>query len=481
MQTRISSLLHVSALFCACVTLVGCNSGDDDPPAIGVATPGAPTNLTANVGPTAISLGWDAPANTGGNSIQGYEVEVTPAVPTPNTNVTVIGTRALLRGLTTGVSYTIAVRARSSSGLGSATPSITVATPQQVVAGSYTPIAISGDTSPSGIFDPSVLRVSNTETWMSYSSVNYHSPGGILTRDVGIRLARSINGGQFVYQTTIASPSDVTLGSCGLANCQGRWVYETSWLIDDSTDIAARRYKLFAHKYFLKPGNTPDTLYHLGAIVMWTASLPGGPWSGETNVIGWDSAPSLTTPVELISPSLRIVNDLHTDLVNCIVVSEGSASVRGSTIDFAFACPYSNGGTNLQKIVLLRSTDHASTFQYVSTLLTAADAAPASYFSAPALLSTAGSAPVLLATPVVNGVYTGCFAIPFSDDAAGSLFRVSNVPAGLVYTPAQNNSSLISGACAYDRSLGTRGILLSNTIAGAAPFAIFATTANLQP
>jgi hypothetical protein len=481
MLTRLLFVLRLSALSCTGIALVGCNSGDDDPPAIGVANPGAPTNLTANVGPTEISLGWDAPASTGGNSIQGYEVEVTPAVPTPNTNVTVVGTRALLRGLTAGVSYTIAVRARSSSGLGAATPSITVVTQPQVVAGSYTPIAISGDSSPSGIFDPSVLRVSNTETWMSYSSVNYHSPGGVLIRDVGIRLARSINGAQFVYQTTVASPSDVTLGSCGLANCQGRWVYETSWLIDDATDIAARRYKLFAHKYFLKPGNTPDTLYHLGAIVMWTAGAPGGPWSGETSVIGWDSAPSLTTPVELTSPSLRFVNDLHSDLVNCIVVSEGSASVRGSTIDFAFACPYSNGVTNLQKIVMLRSTDHASTFQYVSTLLTAADAAPASYFSAPSLLSIPGSAPVLLATPVVGSTYTGCFAIPFSDDATGTLFRVNGAVQGIVYTPPQNPSSAISGACAYDRSLGTRGILLSNTIAGAAPFAIFATTANLQP
>src|SRR5690349_19136182 len=146
MQTRHLPALRLTAFVCACVALVGCNSSDDDP-VIGAPTLGAPTNLTANVGPNAISLGWDAPANTSG-SIQGYDVEVTPAVPTPSTNVTVIGTRALLRGLTSGVSYTIAVRARNSAGSGSATPSITVTTPQQVVAGAYTQVAISSDTSP---------------------------------------------------------------------------------------------------------------------------------------------------------------------------------------------------------------------------------------------------------------------------------------------------------------------------------------------
>jgi hypothetical protein len=472
MRTHFLTTHRLNALFCACLLLLGCRGGsDDDPPlATIVSVPGVPTDLTANVGPNAISLGWNAPANTGGSSILAYELDITPTV----TDITYSGTRALLRGLTTGVSYTISVRARNGSGIGAATPTIAVTTPQQVIAGAYTPISISGEINSTVIFDPSVLRVSSTEIWMSYSSVNYSSPGGVLTRDVGIRLARSTNGGAtFTYQSTIAAPAAVTLNACGLANCQGRWVYETSWLIDDATDIAARRYKLFAHKYFLKPGNNPDTLYHLGAIVMWTASALTGPWT-ETSLLGWNLTPTDLNP-------LRNVNTLHNDLSDCLVVSEGSASVRGGTIDFVFACPYASGGSNPQKIVMLRTTDHANTFQYVSTVLTATEAAPYNYFSAPSLFAVAGAAPMLLVTPVANGVYTGCYAIPFSDDASGAVFKIQGIPQGIVYTPPRNNAELISGACAYTPGLGASGILQSNTINNSTAFAIHATNANLQP
>jgi hypothetical protein len=266
--------------------------------------------------------------------------------------------------------------------------------------------------------------------------------------------------------------------ACGLLTCQGRWVYETSWLIDDSTDPnPARRYKLFAHKYFLSPGNTPATFYHLGAIVMWTASAPDATWSSETSLLGWNLTPPQLTPH-------RIVNSLHTDLAPCIVVAEGSASVRGSAIDFAFACVYASGSSLPQKIVLLRSLDHANSFQYISTLLTPTDAAPigASHFSAPAILSTPGTAPVLLVTPVINGFYSGCIAIPFADDVAGQLFRVNSLPVGILFTPVL---SIVGGACAYDRGLGARGILMNNVIQGATvvqtQFRIYATQAVLQP
>jgi hypothetical protein len=157
----------------------------------------------------------------------------------------------------------------------------------------------------------------------------------------------------------------------------GRWVYETSWLIDDSTDPnPARRFKLFAHKYFLAPGRVPATLYHLGSIVMWTASAPDAAWSTETSLLGWNLTPPELTP-------LRIVNAVHTELAPCIAVAEGSATVRGSDIDFVFACIYPGSNPLPQKIVMLRTLDHANTFQYVATLLTPDDAAPigANHFS----------------------------------------------------------------------------------------------------
>ncbi len=60
------------------------------------------------------------------------------------------------------------------------------------------------------------------------------------------------------------------------ATCNGRWVYETAWLVEDPGDAAARSYKLFAHQYFLYPpaAEGQRTVYVLGAIVTWSAATP---------------------------------------------------------------------------------------------------------------------------------------------------------------------------------------------------------------
>jgi hypothetical protein len=304
---------------------------------------------------------------------------------------------------------------------------------------------------------------------------------------VGIRLARSTNGGAtFNYVSTIATPSnttvtDASLTACGALSCSGRWVYETSWLIDDSSDPnPARRYKLFAHKYFLHPGSTPATFYQLGSIVMWTASAPDGTWSAETSLLGWNLTPPELTP-------LRVLNSVNPTLASCIVFAEGSASVRGSTIDFVFACPELVGNQFPQKIVLVRTSDHANTFQYVSTLLTAADAAPltASHYSAPALLATPGAAPILIVTAVSSntGAYGGCTVFPIANDVTGELFRANGFPVSILTAPA---GGIAGGACTYDRSLGSRGMLVTGVIlpigspAVNAQFTIQATQAVLQ-
>ena len=424
----------------------------------------APLDITANVGDKAISLAWSPPNDTGGNSIRSYSVESTPAIAAAN--ITTVGTRALIQNLTNGSAYRISVHAVTAAGIGLGSTPIVV-TPHANSTAAYAPLVIQNDSSPSGIYDPSVLHAANGDLWLSYSSVDYHkNTSNQLVQDVGIRLAKSVDGGlTFNYVETIASPADTTVSdasktACGSTTCTGRWVYETSWLIEDAADPDAnRRFKLFAHKYFLYPPGTTHTLYHLGAIVMWTASSPDATWSSETALLGWN-----LTPPELIP--LRNVNTIDPALADCIVVAEGSATVRNGVIDFVFACPYGSGNPLPQKIVMLRSVDHANTFQYVSTLLTPTDAAPlgANHFSAPALIATEDAAPMLLVTPVFNGLYSGCVVFPIADDTSGSLFRPGGVAAGISYTSPINGH--IGGAGSYDSHLGARGILQSDATPG---------------
>src|SRR5690606_16832737 len=112
-----------------------------------------------------------------------------------------------------------------------------------------------------------------------------------------------------------------------------------------------------------------------------------------------------------LAPS-TLLNALHADVSSCIVAAEGTSLVRDGAIEFAFACPYASDSGNPQKIIMLRSTDHAQSFQYVTTILDPSDAAAlgADFFSAPAF-SNSEIAPALLVTPTFDGKYAGCVAI----------------------------------------------------------------------
>ena len=430
--------------------------------------PTAPINIAGNAGDGAVSLGWDAP--TTGTAPLTYNLTISPTAAAAT--ITRDGTHALIRGLSNDTTYTFSVTAKNNAGESGAT---TLLLKPTAIGNASAFTAIARDSSdinsPSGIFDPSLLNVSGT-IWIAYSSVNYYQQAGNRVQDVSTSLAYSNDGGaNFTYLKTIAAATGNvtvtprgTVNPCGNITCTGRWVYEVPFLVDDRSDPdSAKRFKLFAHKYFLYPAANPSTIYTIGAIVMWTAPSPESTWSNERIVLGWNS-----TPQEL--PTTNNVNTLNAALTECLTLSEGSATNYQSSLDFVFAC--SNGIT--QKIVLLRSTDHASTFKYVSTPLEAADAAGfnADYFSAPSLLPTESNAPVLMATPVINrainiggtpttlSTYSGCVAFPIADEEAGTLFRSGSTPLSILQIPFIANH--LNGACAWDGGVTGSGILIND-------------------
>lgn len=455
--------------------------------------PAVPTALAANAGDGAVSIGWTTPAS--GSPPFSYSIIITPNTPAAAT--TISGNAAVVRNLGNGTQYTFTLKASNSAG---DSPAANIqSTPLAPAATStFTRLNVLGDSrSASGIYDPSLLRASSTDVWMAYSSVQYY--GSPLVQDVSTSLARSTNGGStfnFVQTLGAAGPaivtdSDPAKSACGTTQCAGRWVYETPWLIDDSSETnTARRFKLFAHKYFLLPGRAQGaTLYHLGAIVMWTAPALTGAWSAEKSVIGWN-----LTPGELM-PFTSNVNSFS-GASNCLVVGEGSAALTNQGIDFVFNCPFTSGNTTAQKIVMLRSTDHANSFEFVSTLLQPADAstfANAKYFSAPSIISSGGNAQALMVTPVVNrsvnnlagDFYSGCVIIPFADTSAGTLMRDgNNIPLSIASLPTPLTPVLTNhlyGACAWDRGVTATGILMNDVAAQSSPimFTILSTQKSL--
>jgi hypothetical protein len=458
------------ALALAVLTLAAC--GDDSDPEMFATVPDAPSNMGVSLGEGTVGVNWSVPLNDGGAPIQSYLVTITSL--TPGTNYRFTGytdpsrTSTVVEiALELGVQYSIGVAAQNKIGAGQSA-SVAV-TPGGTLPASYTPLAIQGDTSPSGVQDPSVIRLADGDIWMAYSSVNYHKDAdNKLVQDVGIRLARSEDGGTtFKFASIIAVPEPATITdtdpqtrTCGTPTCSGRWVYQGAWLVEDATDPdPARRFKLFAYKYFLLPSKATSTLFDLGAIVMWTAPAPDGNWSAPASILG-----SSVTPPELAASNL--VNAMHGDLATCVSVSQGGANVRGSKLDLVLSCSYTGDDMIIplpQKIVLLRSTDHGKTFQYVSTLLTQEDAkeiGPVS-FTSPSIVSARNSIPVLLATSSAYlGKYVGCVVVPIEDQDAGTVFRKDAMPITLFNVPPM--PSHYGGDCAWDAGLGSNGILISD-------------------
>ncbi len=242
-------------------------------------------------------------------------------------------------------------------------------------------------------------------------------------------------------------------------------MYETSWLVDDAGDPdPARRFKLFAHKYFLYPAGAARTLYHLGAIVMWTAASPEGTWSEPVAILGWN-----LTPPELMPRNL--LQALHADLATCLGSSEGGASATGDKLDVVLTCVYPGGDPLPQQIVLLRSSDHAKTFQYVSTLLTPDDAVAvgARSLTAPALVPLGKTTRALIATPATSaGIYAGCVVFPIANQDIGTLVRQDGAAVNLLNIPPLADH--FGGACAWSEGLDRTGILLNDATPGRTPF-----------
>jgi hypothetical protein len=421
--------------------------------------PGAPEALVANTGDRAFSVGWSAPRSDGGAAIRDYVVTVTPALPGAGATA---GRTALLGDATNGSTYTVSVAARNAAGTG---PARTIeVTPRTYSADGETLLTVTGDDSPSGIYDPSVV-VSGGRAWLAYSSVDYHVDGqGDRVQDVGLRIARSDDGGAtWTYARTVVAPGAASLADpegtvCGQTVCNGRWAYETSWLVEDPAAPPAERFRLYAHQYFLYPPHATvagqsATKYHLGAIVVWTAAAPDQLGGTPRTALRWNLTPaSFTGGVN--------VNGLGSALAPCLVVAEGSAAVRGGQMDLVLTCIEPGAEPLPQKIVLLRSADHGQSFSYVRTLLEAGDAAwlGASHFTAPALLAGPDPAPVLVVTPSYGGLYLGCGVIPFEDADAGTLRRNGGAPVFIRFDPTAEDT--MGGACAAAR-LPAFGLLRS--------------------
>ena len=346
----------------------------------------------------------------------------------------------------------------------------------------YSRLVIGGDPDVSGVFDPYPVWETGQQTgWLAYSGVDYVTSSGNLVQDVQTNLASSSDGGlTWTFRQTVAPPRtnasftmpDTSL--CGTSQCTGHFIAEVPFLVDDATDPDPnRRWKLFEHRYLLyPPGQAAGTSlqYATGAIYLQTAASPDGAWTAGTPVLGWNATPPEIAPAQNVQM-------LGASTAPCVVISEGAGFARAGEIDLAFACVYFQGSTPRQKIVLLRSTDHAASFQAAGDLVATTDVASIGGVmpTAPGL-AWDGTKAHLLVTPIAaNGKYAGCGSVAF-DPAAGTIAKSGGKPAWDLFVPTQD--SRFGGACSWAPGASSDGILmiqLDLDTNPSAPFSIYET------
>ncbi|MBC8133902.1 MAG: hypothetical protein H7X95_13035 [Deltaproteobacteria bacterium] len=310
--------------------------------------------------------------------------------------------------------------------------------------------------SPRGIFDPSLVYPAGAPAGaLSYSSV-------AATNDIRTRIAVSTDAGATFRTIAEANaPATTTVDSagdpgCPGGRCTGQLLHEVSSLIIDPDDPdAARRWKLFTHRYLVMPG---DVLrYELGHIALATAPAPEGPWSASRNLIGWRSS----SPLSSVGAVL-IAQDVP-GLADCVALTEPAALwLPGAALDLAVGCVSVVAGVPRIRIERLRSVNHAATFQHVGLLLES-DAARC-YGSTSGRINAAhlffaGGRQYVIATPDETGLgYRGCLVFPVDDPGSGMVRRNgSGLPLAVRRLTAAGQ---FHGACDYAEGATALGYLL---------------------
>ena len=173
----------------------------------------APQNLQAAIGNLQVTLTWQAPANTGGSTITGYEYRYAASTATLPDNWTNAGNdlTETVMNLTNGTSYTFEVRAVSSGGVGPAasvmqTPGAAPDAPTLTATEGYRLVMLSWDApanNGAGITRYHIEMLNTQNQWVPVTSV----PGTAISHTV-----RSLSDST-VYTYRLIAENDVDRSS----------------------------------------------------------------------------------------------------------------------------------------------------------------------------------------------------------------------------------------------------------------------------
>jgi hypothetical protein len=333
---------------------------------------------------------------------------------------------------------------------------ITVATASEV-------LVINDLGSTLGIFDPSVVYPAGAPGGaLAYSSVPAQNA-------IRTRIAVSPDAGAtWTYVGEANTPEAAAIAStdandCPGGTCTGQLISEVPTLVlDPGEPVAAKRWKLFAHRYLVSGVNTLH--YRLGTMTIQTAPDPQGPWTVPEKLFGLSSPSAYTTQ------GARYNASTFAGMTDCLALTEPSAIVLPGALDLAMGCVYLDGATPRIKVVAARSTDHGQTWASLGRILgpgagdCLAGTAPGASINAPNLFVGPDGKEYLSITSSDTG-YHGCAIYQVDDPGTG---HVAALPSALIVP----DTGQFSGACTW--SAGGGGYQMDiGFLATARPFRIF--------
>ena len=304
-------------------------------------------------------------------------------------------------------------------------------------------LAVAGDSSAEGIFDPSIVYPAGASGGaMSYSAVPDQTT--IRTRvavSAGSR-GRLDRRREATSAPEVASITSSDQTDCPTGTCTGNLISEVSSLVYDADDPdSSRRWKVFAHRYLVDASG--GLHYGLGTITLQTAPQPNGPWATPEQLIGWNG-PSTYSSTGIVTN----ISTLAGSSSDCILLTEPGAIALPGAIDLAVGCAYLDNAAIKIRVELLRSVDHAASWVSVGTLVRPEDATcgpPTTAVNA-ADLFVSGGTEYLAVSPASSTGYDGCLVYPIDDPATGHVQRDAQGRAIIV---RQLAASRFSGACTF--------------------------------
>ena len=325
-----------------------------------------------------------------------------------------------------------------------------------------------------GIYDPSLVALTENKLWLSYSAVQPLPDGW--PPMISSRLARSDDGGLSWLDIQAVAPAARQALPPPHDKLKAVWANEVSRLFHVPSAPKTMQWQVLYHRYLsVWPAGMPEAirLFEHGWIELRQAGQPEGPWSEPRKLF----AGGLYNPVNnnnLGAPDQRLDKLFPQQLGRCLAFTEPGVLVRGDKIYLALKCAAGKDSS----IEMLSCDLDFKTCQPAGRLLTDADAARLGDYaswSAPELFEK-NNKTYLLVTPTTepHEEYRGCML--FELEGLNPARLTAKEPLWRTQFP----EGAIGGACAFHPASAT-GLLVSRFQTAPPFFHIQATGQALAP